>query len=70
MQKLQKTTLGGGCFWCIEACLKHLKGVLSVLPGYAGGHFPQPRYEEICTGKTGHAEVVQVQFDSSIISFE
>ena len=66
---MQKATLGGGCFWCIEACLKQLKGVTRILPGYAGGHYPHPKYFEVCTGKTGHAEVVQVDFDPSVISF-
>ena len=66
---LSKATLGGGCFWCIEACLKRLKGVERVIPGFAGGDFPQPKYAQVCSGKTGHAEVVQIDFNHSVISF-
>ena len=61
-------TLGGGCFWCIEAQLKTLNGVISVESGYAGGSTENPTYEEVCLGLTNHAEVVQVVYDSSIIS--
>jgi peptide-methionine (S)-S-oxide reductase len=63
-------TFGGGCFWCIEAVLQRIEGVLSVTSGYAGGTTPNPTYEEVCTGETGHAEAVQVAFDPSFISFE
>jgi peptide-methionine (S)-S-oxide reductase len=63
-------TLGGGCFWCIEAVLQRIEGVLSVVSGYAGGSTPNPTYEEVCTGDTGHAEVVQVSFDPNLISYE
>ena len=63
------TTLGGGCFWCIEAAFDQLKGVESVESGYMGGKHPNPSYEDICTGVTGHAEVVQITFDPSVISF-
>jgi peptide-methionine (S)-S-oxide reductase len=62
-------TLGGGCFWCIEAALHELVGVASVVSGYAGGHVSSPTYEQICGKKTGHAEVVQVTFDPTILSY-
>lgn len=62
-------TLGGGCFWCIEAALKRLEGVEQIVSGYTGGHVPDPSYEQVCTGRTGHAEVVQVTFDPDAISF-
>ena len=58
-------TLGGGCFWCLEACFKRLKGVKTVASGYAGGKTTNPTYEEVCSGSTGHAEVVQVGYDAS-----
>jgi peptide-methionine (S)-S-oxide reductase len=63
-------TLGGGCFWCTEAIFKDLKGVQSVVSGYAGGSSPDPTYEQICSGRTGHAEVIQVTFNPAIISYE
>jgi peptide-methionine (S)-S-oxide reductase len=66
---LESATLGGGCFWCLEAVFQELDGTLSVLPGYAGGWQHNPTYEDVCTGKTGHAEVVQVTYDSSRLSF-
>ena len=69
-QGKQLATFGAGCFWCIEACSQDLKGVISVVPGYAGGHTDKPTYKEICTGQTGHAEVAQVVFDPSVISYE
>jgi peptide-methionine (S)-S-oxide reductase len=62
-------TLGGGCFWCTEAVFTDLQGVLSVEPGYAGGTVPRPTYEAVCTGTTGHAEVIQVTFDPRVLSF-
>lgn len=62
-------TLAGGCFWCLEAVYLELRGVESVKSGYAGGHVPHPTYEQVCGKQTGHAEVVQVAFDSSIISY-
>jgi len=65
----EKATLGGGCFWCTEAVYTELKGVLKVLPGYAGGTVADPTYEEVCTGRTGHAEVVQVEFDPAQITY-
>ena len=63
------TTLGGGCFWCLEAAYDQLKGVESVESGYMGGQVPNPSYEAVCMGNTGHAEVVQVTFDPIIISY-
>lgn len=68
-RKLEKATLGGGCFWCTEAVYKQLRGVIDVLPGYSGGHIKNPAYREVCTGTTGHAEVVQITFDPAVISF-
>ena len=62
-------TLGGGCFWCVEAVCQELDGVRFVESGYSGGEKPNPTYQEVCSGVTGHAEVVQVHFDSSIIAF-
>ena len=61
--------LGGGCFWCLEAVFEQLRGVLSVESGYAGGVMPNPSYKAVCTGDTGHAEVIRVTFDPSVISF-
>ncbi len=66
----QTAVLGGGCFWCTEAVFKELKGVVSEMPGYAGGIKPNPTYEEVCGGKTGHAEVTKVEFDPVQISYE
>jgi peptide-methionine (S)-S-oxide reductase len=63
------TTLAGGCFWCLEAAFSQLKGVERVESGYSGGGVPSPSYEAVCTGKTGHAEVVQITFDPQVISF-
>lgn len=63
-------TLGGGCFWCLQPAFQELKGVEEVTVGYAGGHVDRPSYKQVCTGRTGHAEVVQVAFDPSIISYE
>ena len=65
-----KAYFAGGCFWCVEAVFQRLEGVLSVKPGYAGGHVDNPTYKQICTGKTGHAEVAQIAFDSDIINFD
>ncbi len=62
-------TLGGGCFWCLEAALIQLRGVESVVSGYAGGAAPNPDYHGVCTGRSGHAEVVEVRFDADIIDF-
>jgi peptide-methionine (S)-S-oxide reductase len=66
---LDQATLGGGCFWCLEAVFEQLRGVVKVESGYAGGHVPQPTYEQVCSGDTGHAEVVRVTFDPTIISY-
>lgn len=62
-------TLGGGCFWCTEAVFQQIRGVLKVESGYSGGAVHQPTYEQICTGKTGHAEVVRLTFDPAIVSY-
>ncbi|MDP9408947.1 MAG: peptide-methionine (S)-S-oxide reductase MsrA, partial [Actinomycetota bacterium] len=62
-------TLGGGCFWCLEAVYEELRGVEKVESGYSGGSMPDPTYREVCSGTTGHAEVVQVTFDPSVVSF-
>lgn len=63
-------TLGGGCFWCLEAVFDELKGVENVVSGYAGGHIKNPSYREVCTGRTGHAEVVQITFNPQQISYQ
>jgi peptide-methionine (S)-S-oxide reductase len=65
----QKATLGGGCFWCLEAVYERIPGVRSVVCGYAGGDLADPTYEQVSTGTTGHAEVVQVEFDPDRISY-
>ena len=70
MAQIEITTLGGGCFWCVEAVFQRVDGVLSVKPGYAGGHIDNPTYKQICTGTTGHAEVDQIEYDSDIITFD
>jgi peptide-methionine (S)-S-oxide reductase len=67
---LQQTVLAGGCFWCLEAVFDQVRGVIDVVSGYAGGRRPQPTYEQVCSGLTGHAEVVQITFDPQVISFE
>lgn len=68
--KTELAVIGGGCFWCVEAQYKMLKGVNKVVSGYAGGHVENPTYEEVCGKKTGHAEVVQIEFDPAIITFK
>ena len=65
----ETATLGGGCFWCTEAIFRSLKGVESVESGYSGGHTKNPTYQEVCTGETGHAEVIQIKFNPKIITF-
>ena len=65
----QQATLGGGCFWCLEAIFERQSGVKSVTSGYAGGAEPNPSYEAVCTGNTGHAEVIQVEYDPETISY-
>lgn len=67
---METTTLGGGCFWCLEAVYDQLEGVTDVRSGYMGGKNANPSYEEVCSGTTGHAEVVQVTFDPAVISFD
>ncbi len=69
-QKLETATMGGGCFWCAEAVFQRIPGVKTVVSGFAGGTTPNPTYEEVCTGETGHAEVIQIQFDPAVISYE
>ena len=66
----QLATLGGGCFWCVEACFLRLKGVISVKSGFSGGHKENPTYKEVCAENTGHAEVCQVAFDSTKVPYE
>jgi peptide-methionine (S)-S-oxide reductase len=68
--KTETATFGGGCFWCTEAVYQELDGVLKVESGYAGGSVPNPSYKQVCTGTTGHAEVIQITFDPAVISFE
>jgi peptide-methionine (S)-S-oxide reductase len=67
---METATLANGCFWCTEAVIRRLKGVESVTSGYSGGNVPNPSYEQVCTGRTGHAEAAQVVFDPAVISFE
>ncbi len=67
---MEIATLAGGCFWCTEAVFKRLKGVMTVIPGYTGGTTANPTYEQVCSGKTGHAEAIQITFDPKIISYE
>ncbi|PWH82618.1 peptide-methionine (S)-S-oxide reductase [Algibacter marinivivus] len=70
-KNLQLATFGGGCFWCTEAIFQEIKGVEKVVSGYSGGNVPgHPTYREICSGLTGHAEVIQIEFDTNIISYE
>ena len=69
-QFMASAVIGGGCFWCVEGAYKDMRGVESALPGYAGGHDPNPTYNSVCAGVTGHAEVVEIIYDSSIISYE
>ena len=65
----EKATLGGGCFWCLEAVFELVRGVRKVESGYAGGHVPKPSYQDVCTGRTGHAEVVQLTFDPDVVTY-
>ncbi|MNK71731.1 Peptide methionine sulfoxide reductase MsrA [compost metagenome] len=67
--RLEQATLAGGCFWCLEAVFLDLKGVTRVQSGYAGGHVSNPSYEQVCTGQTGHAEVIRVDFDPAELSY-
>ncbi len=68
--RLETATFATGCFWCSEAIFARLKGVKSVLPGYSGGNVQNPTYEQVCTGRTAHAESIQIEFDPMVISFE
>ena len=70
MIKPGKATFGNGCFWCTEAIYKRLKGIMSVVPGYSGGKVDNPSYKEVCNGKTGHAEAIQITFDTELISYD
>ncbi len=66
-QNMEKATLGAGCFWCVEAVFQQLKGVADVQSGYSGGNTENPTYKEVCTGETGHAEVIQITFDPRVL---
>ncbi len=68
-KSMEVATLAGGCFWCLEAVYDQLRGVTDVVSGYSGGAVPEPSYEQVCTGRTGHAEVVQLTFDPAVITF-
>ena len=68
-ERTSTATLGGGCFWCLEAVFTRIEGVREVSSGYAGGHVENPTYREVCGGRTGHAEVVQLEFDPEVIGF-
>jgi len=70
MTATETATLAGGCFWCIEAAFEELDGVRAVTSGYAGGHVDDPTYKQVCSGSTGHTEVVQVEFDPDVIAYE
>ena len=70
MTTIQEITLGGGCFWCIESAFNKVSGVISAYAGYSNGHTSDPTYEQVCTGTTGHNEVVRVEFDSAVISLQ
>jgi peptide-methionine (S)-S-oxide reductase len=67
---LQKATVGGGCFWCLEAVYQQVRGVVHVESGYAGGQTLNPDYDSVCTGQTGHAEVVQIEFDTDVVTYQ
>ncbi len=67
---MKEATFGAGCFWCIEACYKEMKGVIEVFPGYSNGHVSNPSYKAVCEGTTGHAEVARVVYDESLVSFD
>ena len=66
---LERATLGGGCFWCLEAVYQQISGVSAVVSGYAGGAMPNPDYDSVCSGQTGHAEIVDVYFDPTVVSY-
>ena len=67
---IDTAVFGAGCFWCVEAIFQQLKGVIKVIPGYSGGQIKNPSYREVCSGKTGHAEVCEIIFDTEVISFD
>ena len=67
---IRNIILAGGCFWCTDAIFRRIKGVDKILPGYIGGHTPNPKYKDICTGNTGHAEAISIDYDSKIVSLE
>ena len=69
-EKKARAILGGGCFWCVEAVYENVPGILAVISGYAGGNVPDPTYEEVCTGRTGHAEVVEIEYDPDKITYD
>lgn len=69
-QQTEIAVFGGGCFWCTEAVFQNLRGVISVVPGYAGGQAPNPTYDEVCSGRTGHAEVIRIEYDPEKISYK
>ena len=66
---MEQATFGGGCFWCLEAVFEGLGGVSGVVSGYCGGHVDKPSYQQVCDGRTGHAEVVQISFDANLIDY-
>ena len=68
--RTELATFGGGCFWCVEAVFERIPGVKNVTSGYSGGHVPNPTYQMVCTGQTGHAEVIQIEFDPDKVAFE
>lgn len=70
LPRIQKITFGNGCFWCTEAIFQSLKGVLSVTSGYMGGHVDNPTYKQVCTGTTGHAEVIALEYDADVLSLD
>ena len=69
-KKLERATFGGGCFWCVEAVYQRVDGVKTIVSGYSGGSVLNPTYEAVCTGRTGHAEVCQITFDPSVVTFD
>jgi peptide-methionine (S)-S-oxide reductase len=70
MSRIEKATFGAGCFWGVEAAFRQIKGVTATAVGYSGGHFENPTYKDVCTGKTGHTEVVEVEYDPALVSYE
>ena len=70
MEQLNISTLGGGCFWCLDAIFSRINGITSITSGYSGGISHNPTYEQVCSGKTGHAEVIQIRFDSKKLTYE